>query len=644
MGSIFPLAMVLLLGGFSVWGSELGSNTADVLYHKDGLISDFDWPSIYAKGDFNGDGYKDIVMKWSSYPNYWKALVIPGGPSLSNGVAKDKAVTTLSIDGINYPGFYSADLDNDTYDDMIITLTAFSGGQAHQRIEVYYGGRTLPTTINLGTHPDWEIVSQPISASIITPFHVAAGDVTGDGNTDLLFGSPVDSLGNGQVFLIPGTGSRRTGTFNASTEAGVIKFRGPAGTFLGESLLTGEFNNDGKRDMIFPLRSNPPGRGNVGMTYVIFGSSTLPPVWDFAYSTHAPNVAMWGDTVQFSPLLAEDVDGDGRDELYVERAYPDPLGSTLDINVLIPGTVLNSGVSVIDLRKSSPNFQPVVEAGQWSSLNNHHLDFGDFDGDGRADFVSTSSSSVLSFLRLSNDLPPFPTPTFSTASILVPNILGTGWDNSLGDVNGDGFDDLVIAEKGSTGTFWGLVLYGHHPLDNPEIHFRERGLTPTDRHLDFTVEGDPTEMRLDGEGDPLLMNRWLPFQPSLWLSLPPGTGTRTIDVTFRNRFGRVSERVQDSVTLGIEGTSTRPLTTVLRQGGAPIRIECQMPAPGRLKVWVLDRRGETIATLLDEERGVGLWPVDWEGRNSAGEPVAPGIFILYIETPTGLEKMPLVVQ
>jgi flagellar hook assembly protein FlgD len=151
-------------------------------------------------------------------------------------------------------------------------------------------------------------------------------------------------------------------------------------------------------------------------------------------------------------------------------------------------------------------------------------------------------------------------------------------------------------------------------------------------------------MRLDGDGDPVLMNRWIPFQRSMRLSLTPGTGSRTVGVTFRNRFGRESSRAQDTVTLGVEGVATRPLTTVIRRGGAPIRIECQLTSSGHIKVWVMDRRGETIATLFDEERGAGLWPVDWDGRNGAGEPVAPGIYVLHIETPGGSEKKSIVVQ
>jgi hypothetical protein len=632
--------MVLLFSGFCAGQSELSSITVDVLYQKDGLTSDYDWP-VYAKGDYNGDGYKDMVMKWMRSPSYWKALVIPGGANLSGGNAEERSVMTLSMPGYIYPGFNSADLDNDGFDDIILSITSFPNAQSHQRVEVYYGQNPLRPTIEIGTTtPDWKIVTQSISAPL--DFGVVAGDVTGDGNTDLLIASPNIISEKGEVYFIPGIGVRRTGVFDVSSEPGVTTFRGSPGARLGTQLLTGDFNKDGKRDILFSVWTGPPGREEAGMAYVVFGSSAFPAVWDF--STRPPDIAVWGDTRQVFPALAKDFDGDGLDELYVLGTYTDPMDNDQRINVLIPGTSFNVGSSVIDLRKSSPNFRPVVEVGKFSFLNINGMGTGDFDGDGRGDLVGPSFPPTTTPLWLSNDLQTLSLPTWSTASFVVSNILGNTPGSSLGDVNGDGFDDLVMTEQGSTGTFWGLVIYGFHPLDNPTIRFRERGLSPAERNVDFSVEGHPTEMKLEGQGNPLLMDRWLPYQPSLRLSLLPGTGTRSVSVTFRNRFGRFSATAQDTVTLGVEGPGTRLLTTVLRRGGAPIRIEGQLVTAGRLKVWVLDRRGETIATLVDDERGAGLWPVEWDGRNSAGEPVAPGIYVLFIETPHGLEKKPIVIK
>jgi hypothetical protein len=232
---VFSWTAFLLTGGFCARALEFSSDKADVLYQKEGVRGNSDWPDLYAKGDYNGDGYKDIVMIWDTGLFHWKALVIPGGPNMSGGPAEDRAITTISSQeapALRDLGFYSADLDNDGCDDMIFSYYVFSNGESHQFVDIYYGSDPFGPSMDLGTNPDLKIVTQSTTS---TSIRVIAGDVNGDGKTDLLVGSPNDNSYEGKVFLIPGTGSRRTGVFNASSGAGVITFHGPAGSSrLGE--------------------------------------------------------------------------------------------------------------------------------------------------------------------------------------------------------------------------------------------------------------------------------------------------------------------------------------------------------------------------------------------------------------------------
>jgi hypothetical protein len=635
----FSLLALLFAGLFCAHGAEVPSNTADVIFEMPAYFSNFlsDDFQVYAKGDYNGDGYKDIVVTRFDTTDAWNAFLILGGPNLSGGNIETKAITTLSFRGRFAPMVYSADLDGDGYDDLIVSYNNSSNLTGDQKIAVYYGSKPFPSLSSLGSNADWLIVYPTPGPSLLG---VETGDATGDGKIDLLIGSIIDQNAAGTVLLIPGTGSRRTGEFHPSTESAVLKFQGPAGSYLGQNLSTGKFNNDNIDDIVFSVQGGNYGPG----AYVVFGSTALPPLWDFSPTVNyrAPNVTLLQDTSDTVVSGAGDVDGDGRDELYVNRAYTDPGVNLGQIDVLVPGTRFNSGVPDIALQEISPNYQPVVESFRYILIDEVLSPLtGDFDGDGRTDVGRVTVTSTT--LNLSNDIQTFPSPTLA-ASLVFRNILGSARAADLGDVNGDGYDDLVIGELGSTGTFWALVVYGYHPLDNPSFHFRERGLSPTERTVDFSVEGEPVEMRLDGDGDPSLMNRWLPFQLSLRLPLLPGTGPRDVGVIFRNQFGRESERVHDTVTLGIEEIGARPLTTILRRGGSPIRVECSLSTAGRIKVWVMDRRGVTIATLLDDDRGIGLWPVEWYGRNGAGELSAPGIYIFHMETPHGTVKQNVVVQ
>ncbi len=66
--------------------------------------------------------------------------------------------------------------------------------------------------------------------------------------------------------------------------------------------------------------------------------------------------------------------------------------------------------------------------------------------------------------------------------------------------------------------------------------------------------------------------------------------------------------------------------------GQPARIDCRLNAPGRLKASVYSRSGQKIMDVLDEERGIGIWPVVWNGTNSEGRRVAPGVYVLMVES------------
>jgi hypothetical protein len=488
---VFSWTAFLLTGGFCARALEFSSDKADVLYQKEGVRGNSDWPDLYAKGDYNGDGYKDIVMIWDTGLFHWKALVIPGGPNMSGGPAEDRAITTISSQeapALRDLGFYSADLDNDGCDDMIFSYYVFSNGESHQFVDIYYGSDPFGPSMDLGTNPDLKIVTQSTTS---TSIRVIAGDVNGDGKTDLLVGSPNDNSYEGKVFLIPGTGSRRTGVFNASSGAGVITFHGPAGSSrLGNDLLLGELNNDGKRDILFPLFKDPPGRSNVGMVYVVFGSTAFPSAWDFSSSTQAPNVALLGDTIQFSALVAGDINGDGLDEIHVSNAYPDPVIADQTINVIVPGTSFNSGAPVVDLRATSADFRPVIEVDRHGPFDNGYLAAGDFDGDHRADLASTfpfsSSTTVLTVtLRLSSDIHEFPVPVLSTGALVLKNTFGVCHNASMGDVNGDGFDDLILGEKGATGTFWDWSYTGFTPWTIRRSISRNAGHPPRSAKLIF---------------------------------------------------------------------------------------------------------------------------------------------------------------
>jgi hypothetical protein len=85
-----------------------------------------------------------------------------------------------------------------------------------------------------------------------------------------------------------------------------------------------------------------------------------------------------------------------------------------------------------------------------------------------------------------------------------------------------------------------------------------------------------------------------------------------------------AERNPAPVLLAIEGRS--PFT-----GSVFVRYE--VASPCRVKLGVFDVRGRHVATLADDTKDAGVYQVEWDCRNSAGERVTSGMYFVKCEMP-----------
>jgi len=233
-----------------------------------------------------------------------------------------------------------------------------------------------------------------------SPVWVATGDLRGNGRTDLVV-AEVDSNSVG-VFLNNGDG-----TFTESA----IPLEGPA-TFL----LVGDFNKDGKLDIVAPL--NFAGNG-ASADYLVL----LPGLGNGTFG--APIGTLAGN---FAPSIiwaaSADVNGDG---------YPDLL-------------LLNDFVQDVAVQIYLNNKDGTFTAGQvvTTELYLSGLLF-DANGDGIPDVVLLGNPDTLWVFPGNGD------GTFNASN---PGLFGVG-DLGLGmveaDVNGDGHPDVIVA-----GTFFNV--------------------------------------------------------------------------------------------------------------------------------------------------------------------------------------------
>ena len=131
-------------------------------------------------GDFNGDGYKDILIEDYRYQENGRALVFYGGNiinTIPDWIVQGKNYSASGVDCIN-------DINGDGYDDIIISNNFYKSYDAQVgRVLLFYGG-TAPDVI-----PDICYTGRYGYEYNVGWNLCSAGDVDADGINEIIFGT-----------------------------------------------------------------------------------------------------------------------------------------------------------------------------------------------------------------------------------------------------------------------------------------------------------------------------------------------------------------------------------------------------------------------------------------------------------------------
>jgi hypothetical protein len=428
--------------------------------------------SVANAGDVNGDGFDDVIVGAYGYnsgqPNAGAAYIYYGSSQGINLNTVAKIENVPGSGGLGYSVAGAGDVNGDGYDDVIIGDMSYfvswdpQKGLVEGAALVYYGA---PQGINTNI---FSVLKNNQTQSSFGWVVSSAGDVNGDGYDDVLIGDPNydKQFDEGAAFVFHGSSQ------GISTAPAVTLEGNQSSEQLGFSVsAAGDINADGLDDIIVGAPYYNNGQDSEGTALIFYGS--ISGISNTATTLENNLSQAW---MGYSVSGAGDLNGDG----------------FCDIVVGCPTSQAGEGASLVYYGSSggidNNSLKTTLAISQPSYFGNSVSRAGDYNGDGYGDLVigavnysPTNTGAAFMFLGSSTGI--YSQSPLRFESNVANSEMGIAVAGA-GDINGDGYSDILVGtlfsnSKGSALVFKGncgdgtqnnLRLYNSSDLTTPINH------------------------------------------------------------------------------------------------------------------------------------------------------------------------------